>query len=323
MPLMSASVPPPGFALPPGGGTPEPGPPAPAPLTPPSRPRVPRRLIAGGLGLLAAVVVAFVVLALTSNRTVDPIAQAASASTKQLGFRMNMRFAISSPALGAPIAASGTAAVDPVDRTASVSIAIDYSHLPQAAQALGGGTLQVAMIVVDRHAYIKLPQALINKVPKLGGKPWVEVNVTKATGVPGLSSLGGPSTTDPVAMLKKLLTGADSVSNEGQEVLDGVPTTHYRARLSLEHAFSEMPSSERGLMQKILGGAGVPVDVWIDGRHLVRRVTVSVAINSPTGPALQATFTADITGYGPQPRPTPPPADQVTDATSIGAGLTG
>jgi hypothetical protein len=315
-------VPPPGFVPPASAGAPDP---TPAPVPPPARRRLPRRVIAGGLGLLVAVAAAFVVLALTSNQAVDPIAQAASASSNQLGFRMNMRFSISSPALGAPIAASGSAMVDPRARTASMALALDYSHLPQATQALGGGTLQLAMIVDGRDQYVKLPQALINKVPKLGGKPWVKLNVTKATGVPGISSLGGPaSTTDPAAMLKQLLAGAGSVTNEGQQFLDGVPTTHYRAQLSLERVFSKVPSSERALIQKLMGGAGVPVDVWIDAHHLVRRVTMSLGLSTPSGPALQANFTADITDYGPQPRPTPPPADQVTDASAIaGAGLFG
>jgi hypothetical protein len=153
----------------------------------------------------------------------------------------------------------------------------------------------------------------------------VKVNVAKATGVPGISSLGGgASTTDPAAILKQLLAGADSVTNEGQQFIDGVQTTHYQAQLSLERFWSKVPSSVRGLIQKLLGGAGVPVDVWIDAHHLVRRVTMSLGLSTPNGPALQANFTADITNYGPQPRPTPPPADQVTDASSIaGASLLG
>lgn len=321
--VVSASVPPPGYVPPPGVETPESSSPEPMPLAPHSYRRVPRRLIAGGLGLLAAVAAAFVLLASTSNQAVDPIAQAASASSNQPGFRMNMSFSITSPSFGAPIAASGTAVVDPRDQTASVALRLDYSHLPQAAQALGGGTLQMAMILDRRHLYVKLPQAVVNKVPKLGGKPWVEVNVTKAAGVPGLSSLGSVPTSDPAAMLRGLLGGADSVRTEGRQILDGVQTTHYRAQLSLARVWSKVPSSERALMQKLTGGVGVPVDVWIDPHHLVRRVTMSLALGSSSGPALQATFTADIGDYGPQPRPTPPPADQVTDASGLGAGLLG
>ncbi len=182
----------------------------------------------------------------------------------------------------------------------------------------------MAMILDRRDLYVKLPQAVVNKVPKLGGKPWVEVNVTKAAGVPGLSSLGGdPTTSDPAKMLQELTAGADNVTNEGQQLLDGVQTTHYRAQLSLERVWSKVPSSERALMQKLMRGVDVPVDVWIDAHHLVRRVTMSLALGSPSGPALQATFTADISHYGPQPRPTLPPAGQVTDANSLGAGLLG
>jgi hypothetical protein len=278
-------------------------------------------VIAGGLVLLAAVATAFVVLAATSNQTVDPIAQAASASSKQPGFRMNMSFVISSPAFGT-LPASATAGVDPPAHTFSMSLALDYSQLPQAAQALGGGKFQLAMILDGRKLYLKLPPALLNKVPTLGGKPWVEVNVAKAAGLPGLPSLGsGSTTTDPMAMLKQLQASVGSVTDEGQQLVDGVATTHYRAELSAQRLLSKLPASERSALQQVTSNLGIPVDVWIDAHHLVRRITMSLSVNSPAGPALQATFTANIGHYGPQPRPKLPPADQVTDASNLGAAL--
>ena len=314
-------MPPPGFVPPSGAGTPEPSSPEPVPAAPVSRRRVPRRLIAGGLVLVAAVAAAFVVLASTSNQAVDPIAQAASASSKQSGFRMDMSFIISSPAFGV-LPASATAVVDPPDHAFSASLALDYSRLPQAAQALGGGRLQLAMILEGHEMYLKLPQALLAKVPNLGGKPWVKVNVTKSTGVSGLPSIGsGASTADPMAVLKQLQASVGSVTNEGQQLIDGVPTTHYRAVLSAGRLLSKLPSSERSTLQQITAGVGIPVDVWIDAHHLLRRITMSLSVNSPAGPALQATFTANISHYGPQPRPTLPPASQVTDASNLGAGL--
>jgi hypothetical protein len=290
------------------------------PAAPVSRRRVPRRLIAGGLVLVAVVAAAFVVLALTSNQAVDPIAQAASASSKQSGFRMDMSFIVTSPAFGA-LPASATAVVDPPRHTLSMSLALDYSRLPQAAQALGGGKLQLAMILDGRKLYLKLPPALRSKVPGLGGKPWVEVNVNKATGVPGLPSFGAGSTTaDPMDLVKQL---KGSVTNEGQQVIDGVPTTHYRAELSAQRLLAKLPSSERSTLQQMTAGLGVPVDVWIDAHHLLRRITMSLSVNSPAGSALQATFTANVSHYGPQPRPALPPADQVTDASKLGAGVLG
>ena len=272
---------------------------------------------------MAAVAAAFVVLASTSNQAVDPIAQAASASSKQSGFRMDMSFIVTSPAFGV-LPASATAVVDPPDHAFSMSLALDYSRLPQAAQALGGGKLQLAMILDGRDLYLKLPRALLNKVPSLAGKPWVEVNAAKATGLPGLPSLGSGSTTaDPMAVLKQLQASVGSVTNEGQQVIDGVPTTHYRAELSAQRLLAKLPSSERSTLQQMTAGLGIPVDVWIDAHHLVRRITMSLSVNSPAGPALQATFTANLSHYGPQPRPTLPPADQVTDASKLGAGLLG
>jgi hypothetical protein len=44
---------------------------------------------------------------------------------------------------------------------------------------------------------------------------------------------------------------------------------------------------------------------------------MSLSLHAGGGVALQETVTADIGDYGPQPRPTPPSADQVQDLSSL------
>jgi hypothetical protein len=168
---------------------------------------------------------------------------------------------------------------------------------------------------------VKFPRSLVNRLPSLGGKPWLEENLTSVAGVPGVSSLGyDPSMSDPSAVLRELNTGAGSVVNEGQQVLDGVQSTHYHARLGVDRLLGKLPPAARALLGQIMQGQGVPIDVWIDAHNLVRRVVMSLALGAPSGPSLHETATADFSDYGPQPRPTPPPADQVTDGSSV-AGL--
>lgn len=67
-----------------------------------------------------------------------------------------------------------------------------------------------------------------------------------------------------------------------------------------------LPSSERALLQKLMEGEHIPVDVWIDAHHLLRRMVMSLAMNTPAGPALRETVTGDLGEYGPQPRPDAP-----------------
>jgi hypothetical protein len=305
------SVPPPGYVPPPDRG--EVGEPA---VLAPAQRRVPRKLIAAGVGLAAAVAAVLVVFGSSSSQAVDPIAQAATVSSSAPGYRMDMSFTITSAQLGTPISGSGSAIIDPPDRAASMSIAMD---VPQAAGALGTSTLQMGMVLDGETVYVKLPQLLVSQVPTLDGKPWIEENLSKAGNVPGLSSVGDdPEWGDPGAVLKELRGGAGGIVDEGQQRVDGVHTTHYHAELDLARLVPNLPSA---LVKQLTPGEVVPVDVWIDAHNLVRRVVTSLTLNVPNGPSLQETATSDLTDYGPQPRPTPPPADQVTAASA--AGLAG
>ena len=106
--------------------------------------------------------------------------------------------------------------------------------------------------------------------------------------------------------------------NEGPERVGGIATTHYHAQLSFSHLADALPSAERGAatkalsaLQQALPTGGLPVDVWIDAQHLVRRVVMALDLNAPTGPSLQETVTVDLDHYGPQRRPVTPASDDV------------
>lgn len=327
---VSASMPPPGYVPPPSGGGPTSIPRASATVPARSRPPGPRRLIGAGLGLAAAVAAVLVLFGSASSQVTDPIAQAATVSSNAPGYRMNLSLTMTSPAFSAPILASGSAVVDPRDHAVSMSIAFDFSQLPQVAQSLGSTTMQMRMLLDGQVMYMKLPQTILNAAPTLAGKPWIKVNLAKVTGIPGLSSLGNdPTTNDPSQMLQYLRAASDGVTAEGQQQVDGVQTTHYLAQLSLDRLPGGLPPADQAAIQQALSklrqatqSQDLPVEVWIDAHHLVRRMAMSIALNPPTGPALQETATADMSDYGPQPRPTPPPADQVKDLSSL-ASLSG
>jgi hypothetical protein len=318
---VNPSVPPPGFFPPPAEDAvsgPSPGvPPARGPR---NRPR-PYKLLAAGLGLVALVAVGLVLLGSTSNPAVDPIAQAATVSSHAPGYKMNLGVVVTSSQLSAPISASVRAVVDPPDDAASMTVAIDAPQLAQAGSGLGSGKLQMGMMLVGQDMYMRFPQALAAALPGLGGKPWVEINVANASHVSGLSSLGdNPAMSDPQAVLQELESVANGVIDEGHQVVDGVLTTHYAATVSLDRLYGKLTSLDRAVVQQVIPGQDVPVDVWIDAHNLVRRVAMTLTMGVPNGPSMQETATADITDYGPQARPTPPPADQVTNASGLLAG---
>jgi hypothetical protein len=66
-------------------------------------------------------------------------------------------------------------------------------------------------------------------------------------------------------------------------------------------------------MQRLLQAGSIPIDVWIDAHHLVRRLVMALNISFPGGRSLHESATADFTNYGPQPLPAIPAANQVHD----------
>lgn len=330
---VSTSVPPPGYEPPVASASaPEPASgPAKAPVgARPARvawgrlgPPAPR-LLAGLVGL--AVLLGFGLLGLGggSSPVSDPIAQAATLSSSSPGYRMNLAMTLSIPSVSAPLSASGSAIVDLRDQAASVSMGIDFSKVPQAASALGSSTMRIDMILERGAMYMKLPAAITDRLPGFGGKPWIGMNLTKLRGLPGLSSLGNdPTMSDPSRMLQYLRAESSSVTSEGQQQVDGVETTHYHAVLNLDGLASKVPALERTVVEQALANLrqathlhGLPVDVWIDAHHLVRRIVMALSVPAGGG-NVQETVTGDMTDYGPQPLPAVPPADQVQDLSSL------
>jgi len=320
---VGTSVPPPGFA-----GQPlnelRPSPPPP----PPSRaPRGRSRVIAvcAAAGLLAVVaVLAFMLLGSGSTDLGSPIAQAATLSSGTPGFRMHMSMEITSSALDSPITATGTGVVDLRDHASAFSIVMNLGDEPQVVQQLGSSSMRLNMVMEGATVYVKLPSGLSGSLGA-SGRSWIKVDLSKLSGVPGLSSFAnGPTTSDPGQTLQMLQSVSGSVVNLGQQRVDGVETTHYQAQLSLNRLADAFPASERSAMRQVIStlqqalpNGDFPVDVWIDAHHLVRRTTTTLDLSLPTGPNLQETATVDLGDYGPQSRPAAPPADEVFDASSL------
>ena len=275
--------------------------------------------------LVSAVAVAYLLLGSTNSPAGDPIAQAATLSSGTPGYRMNLAMTMSSQALSAPITASGSAIVDLRDQSMSMSIGFDMSQIPRVAQALGSGVMRMQMILVHRVMYMRLPSSLTRRVPQLDGKPWLKLNLTKASGLPGLSSLGNnPTMTNPSEVLQYLRAASDSVSDEGSQLVGGFPTTHYHVLLDLNKVAANLPAAEQVAVQNALSVLRsstnlqqIPVDVWVDARHLVRRIGMVLAVTGSGGQQIQEATTADFTDYGPQPQASPPPADRVQDLANL------
>jgi hypothetical protein len=261
----------------------------------------------------------------TVTSVVDPVAQAATISNKATGMRLTLAMRLSASALPAPITGSGGGVVDLVNHSGSLSLTMDLGSIPQVTALLGTGKLRIDEIERGSTFYLKLPPPL-NRSPALHGKPWAKVNLTSAGNALGMSSfssmLNNPASSDPSQLLRYLRATSGTVTKVGKQNVDGFNTTHYRARIELDRVPNAFPSSERAQVRRTIESLeqvahlhAIPVDVWIDQQHLVRRMELSFAENV-SGQGLTVGIRVDIPQYGPQSPPQPPPAGEVADLTT-------
>jgi hypothetical protein len=284
------------------------------------------------VGVIAAVCVAAAV-ALSgcgASNVIDPVAKAATVSNQSPGMRMLFSMQISAAALPAPITATGGGTFDTAQRSGSLNLAMDFGSIPQVAAVLGTSTLPIQEIIDGLDIYIKFPPVLSRSMG-LHGKPWAKLNLASAAsaaGIPGLSTLvSNPTSSNPSQLLRYLRATSGGVTTIGKESVDGFQTTHYRAQIQLDRVPDVFPPASQAQVRQTISALeqlahihALPVDVWIDGQHLVRRMRFTFNENV-SGQTLSTAMRIDIPQYGAQPRAQVPLASQVTGLTSrLGAG---
>ena len=176
--------------------------------------------------------------------TIDPVAKAASISTTTPGFQMRFVVRFGSPQLPTALKATGTGSIDARDRTGSVLFVMNAGNDPDLKKAFGGSTLRFQELVNGTTVYLKLPAAIAAKLP--GHRPWMKVDLAKASGIPGFSSLANnPVSSDPSQFLSYLRAASGNVSKQGTEVVNGIQTTHYHATISLDRVPNALPAASR------------------------------------------------------------------------------
>jgi hypothetical protein len=271
----------------------------------------------------AAASVAVVASGCGAANAIDPVAKAASISTTTPGFQMRFQLQFGSPQLPTELTATGTGSINTRARTGSVAFVMNAGNDPQLKKAFGGSTLRFQELVNGTTVYIKLPPAIAGKTP--GGRPWVKVDLAKASGIPGFSSLtNNPVSSDPSQFLSYLRATSGNVTKQGTAVVNGLQTTHYHATISLDKVPNTLPSASRkgakqavSSIEQLTGLKQLPVDAWIDSNNLIRRMRLTFAESVAPSVKLNIGMTMDFVKYGPQPATQFPSADQVTDASSL------
>ncbi len=294
--------------------------------------RRPRSLLASVAVLAAAGATAVGATGCGASNVIDPVASAATVSNATPGFRMTLGMTFTSPGLPFTMTGSGSGAMDVRDKAGSLNFSFTLPNVPQITQVLGSNTLTMKEITRGLTIYLKLPPAIAGKLP--GAKPWLKLDLGKqeaAMGLSGLGSLSGasPMNTDPGQMLQYLRAASGGVRKVGTATVAGHQTTAYKATIDLSKVPNLVPASDRAAarqsvqrLEALAHVSQLPMEVWIDGQHLVRRLamTMHMALGS-TGQTMAMAMTLTIPQYGPQPVPALPPASQVTDASALKGAL--
>jgi hypothetical protein len=292
--------------------------------------RRPRSLLASVAVLAAAGATALGTSGCGASNVIDPVASAATVSNATPGFRMTLGMTFSAPGTQFTMSGTGSGSMDVRDRAGALHVSLQLPNLPQITQALGSSTLSMDEITRGMTIYLKMPAAIAERLS--GGKPWIRFDLAKQAAAMGLSGLGSlssanPMSTDPGQMLQYLRAASGGVTKAGTATVAGHPTTAYRATIDLSKVPNLVPAADRAAarqsIQRLEALAHIrqlPMEVWIDGQHLVRRLAVTMHMPlGSTGQTMAMAMTITIPQYGPQPLPALPPASQVTDASTLGA----
>ncbi len=159
-------------------------------------------------------------------------------------------------------------------------------------------------------------------------QPWLKLDTRTLESLHGLNF--GPITAaknvEPTQYLD-FLQGATVVTKIGGEKVDGVTATHYQATVDLNEAVKKTTGNAAVVINRDIAGFQsplIPVDVWIDGQGLVRKLSAALGLKATTsGAAFHAQLTFDFSGFGTAVDTNAPPAGQTADLAPLLSALAG
>jgi hypothetical protein len=234
------------------------------------------------------------------------------------------------PGVGLAAAVTRTAgqtarvAVTTTTQMQSMSVSFTETGVFDFARSRGMVSMQnpvgITEIFMPPRTYIRVPGGVDGALPH--GKSWVAVDTGTSGGLG--SSLLGPfgGGADPADLLASLTAISSTFTRLGTSAVRGVPVTGFRVNIDPAKAAARVPRWERaGFLEfaRTLGPGAIPVDVWVDGQNLVRRVSLSLHLPGGTGaPAgariVQAT---DFYDFGVPVRVSAPPAAQIASMSQL------
>ncbi len=258
-------------------------------------------------------------------------ATSADATTGRFGFSMEMTF----PGADEPFAFTGVGAFDTTANRASLTIDMSsfasmLGELFAGAAGAGGPGLddpdawKIEAVQDGFVMYMRFP-AGADQLPT--GKSWVRMDLRETGSAQGidLEELQQFTNSGPREILDYLRAVSGAIETVGTEELRGVETTHYYAIVDLLRYEKIALPAEREKLRSFLGevveqsGFGkIPVDVWVDERGLVRKLTMAFSATQPgTTEQTTTSMSFELYDYGKDVEIELPPAAEVVDASAL------
>jgi hypothetical protein len=233
----------------------------------------------------------------------DAVALAASNTTDAGTYKADVTASIE--AAGQTVEMDGTGEFDSENQRGHMSF----------TTSVAGQDLDMEMVYALPIVYMRYPPGLF---PGLSdAKPWIKLDLEKLGRQAGFDfgQLLQAGQSDPSQGLQ-YLKGAEDIEAVGGEEVRGVQTTHYTGVVDLHALAEEDPGLKESVDQLIeqTGITRIPVEVWIDGDGLIRRLKQTMhGAASGQGIPTDMTTTTDLYDFGTEVSVDEPPADQVTD----------
>jgi hypothetical protein len=142
---------------------------------------------------------------------------------------------------------------------------------------LQGNTTKLHMIIVGGKLYVERGQ---------NGKPWVVATPDSPDPVVAelAKDIPGTLTQSGVGQFVVMVSAAENLRMVGQETVDGVSCMHYSLSVDTRRAAQKLPGSQGQQMQQAAdsGVETIPLNIWVDGQGLVRKVTDTVKTEQAT-----------------------------------------
>jgi hypothetical protein len=224
-----------------------------------------------------------------------------------------LSFSVASDASGSNVTSTGTGSVDFTEKLVRGTFTVNGVpgvHDGSKADGIFQGQLIYAHLLGAAATDFHLPT------------PWIQVDLRALANIPGLD-LGTISLAHDINPNLFFLFDRGTINpvTVGKEQIAGTPTTHYKVTIDLNQAVKGLTGDDATIINKDLAAYTTPTfpaQFWIDGSGAIRKSTFTATIKGGKGkPDTHETVTVTFTSFGAPVDTSLPPANQISDLTSL------